>query len=333
MTVGICAAAALRLSSRKSAEATFIFGLFLPTLIFSTAQVLTECVSAFLTALFLLFLVKQYENADLPSAGGLGLTAGFESLIRFNAAALPLIAAWGVFRTWHKKPRFWRGVLVVGVPLLVVLPWLVRNELVFHGHVLFSTQTGLNAVIGVVSPEGRTQPGDTQRLFAAMGWRSQPQAKASRLSTIPEVEVNRNGLRVAARLWKEKGWNAIPLLGKKVADFWFSTDQLIDTKSFPLSDRLIRAGGVLVYWLVLAFAIGGWFHLRKVRPCIASIFLVYLIAFTLLHLPLVMNTRLRIPLLGPLVVILSGIGWTRLGVWARNKEEAEIGKLHSQAVC
>jgi hypothetical protein len=49
VTVGVCALVAFRLFDRQAAEATFIFGLFLPTLVFSTAQVLTECVAAFFT--------------------------------------------------------------------------------------------------------------------------------------------------------------------------------------------------------------------------------------------------------------------------------------------
>lgn len=321
LTVGACSAGASRLFNKQAARATFIIGLFLATLVFSTAQVLTECASAFLTALFLLFLVRQYEDTDFRSASGLGLTAGVESLLRFNAAALPLFAAWAVFQTRHKRAPLPRGAIVLLLPILVVFPWLVRNELVFHDHALFSTHTGVILVEGAVTPQGRTQPGDTRKLIDAMGWAiSQLETNnASRLSLPSEPDLNERALRAAPRLWVSLGWKGIPLLGKKVADFWLSTDQLVDTKSFPFGERLIRAGAVMAYWAVLAFAIGGWFHVRESRPGLASILLVYAIGLTVLHLPLVMNTRLRIPLLDPLIIIFSGAGWVQFVARVRNR--------------
>ena len=329
-TVSICAAVSSRLSGKEATDAALLVGLFLPTLVFSTAQVLTECMSAFLTALFLLFLVIQREKGDLRSAGALGLTAGLGSLLRFNAAALPLVAAWTVVQTRPRKSLLWRGAAVLLLPVVIVLPWLVRNDLVF-GRWLYSTQGGPNAVQGVVNPECRTQPGDAEKLIGAMGWCvSQLETNdSSRLSLPSEVVLNQRALRVVPRLWKEQGWSAIPLLGRKAAQFWLSTDQLLDTKSFRLSERLTRAGGVLVYLVVLALALGGWFQLHARRPSMASVFLVYAVGLTVLHLPLVMNTRLRIPLMEPLLVILSGAGWVGLLGRARGAYLARVSRSRS----
>lgn len=321
-TLGICAQVARRLLHEEAARAAFLLGLFLPTLIFSTAQLLTECVSAFLTALFLLFLVRQKENADLPSAAGMGATAALESLIRFNAGALLPIAMWAAFQARPRRSQFLRPGIVLVLFVLIVSPWLIRNAVTFHGAVLYSTHTGANAVQGVVSTQGRTQPGDTQRLIAAMGW-CLPDLETnepSRLSLPPEAELNRRAMSVVPGLWKAQGWRVITLLMKKFADFWLSTDQLMDTASLPWRGRFVRATGVLAYWVVLAVAIGGWFHLRQIHPGMAKIFLVYATLLTAMHLPLVMNTRLRIPLMEPLVVILSGAGWVSLSTFLRKRE-------------
>jgi 4-amino-4-deoxy-L-arabinose transferase-like glycosyltransferase len=320
VTVGICSAAALSLFSLEAAEAGLILGLFLPTLIFPTAQLLTECLSAFLSSLFFYCLVKQFQEAGIGSAIGLGLTSGLGSLIRFNAAALPLVAGWAVFRTRNRNSTWLRCTLALLLPMLIVLPWLIRNEVVFHGHVLFSTQSGPNAVQGVLTPEGRTQVGDTDRLINTMGWSlSQLETNnSSRLSLGSEAELNQRAWHTVPRLWKQEGLNAIPLLGKKVGNFWLSLDQLRDTGSFSSQDRLIRAAGVLAYWIVLAFAVEGWLRLRRARPGLAYMLLTYAIGITVLHLPLVMNTRVRIPLLDPLVVILSGAGLVRFLDWIRN---------------
>lgn len=328
-TVSVCAAASSRLSGKEAAKAALLVGLFLPTLIFSTAQVLTECMSAFLTALFLLFLVIQREKGDLRSAGGLGLTAGLGSLFRFNAAALPLVAGWTVVQTRPRKSLVWRGAAVLLLPVVIVLPWLVRNHLVF-GRWLYSTHLGPNAVQGVVAPEGRTQPGDLGKVIAAVGcWGQLETNDSSRLSLPSEVVWNQRTLREVPRLWKEQGWGAIPLLGRKIAQFWLSTDQLLDTKSFRLSEQLTRAGGVLLYLVVLALALGGWFQLHARRPSMASVFLLYAVGLTVLHLPFVMNTRMRIPLMEPLLVILSGEGCVGLIGRARGAHLARVSGSRS----
>jgi 4-amino-4-deoxy-L-arabinose transferase-like glycosyltransferase len=319
LTVGVCAKISQRLFDSGAARATLIFGLFLPTLLFTTAQLLTECLAAFLTSLFLFFLVKQQEEFDVTSAYGLGLVAALESLVRFNAVALPLFAAWAVVRGRRTSLPLLRFAVVLLLPLLIALPWLVRNVTAFHGNVLYSTQTGANAVQGVINSQGRTQPGDTETLKAAMGWSllDLETNDPRRLSLPSETELNRNALRVVPRLWTDRGWRVLPLLLRKIADFWLSTDQLLDTRSFPLRERMLRAAGVLAYLVALGFAIAGLYHLRNLRPALASIFIFYMIGFTLLHLGLVMNTRLRIPLMDPLIIVLAGAGWNAFYSWMR----------------
>jgi len=313
LTVGFCAAAASRLFGKGAARASLLMGLFLPTLIFPTAQVLTECFAALLTSVFFFLIVYQHQRNDLRSAAGLGVTGGLGTLTRFNSAVLLLFAAFAIFRSREGKLRFEREALFVAVAALIVSPWLIRNEMSFHGQVLLSSQGGPNAVVGILTPQGRTQPGDSEKVLAALGYSSSQLEtnEAARLSLPSEAELNRRAWQLVPGLWKEKGWSAIPMLGMKVSDFWLSTDQLMSTGSFGWTDRIIRFGGVLSYWVVLAFAVGGWFALRAERPDLASMFLTYAIGITILHLPLVMNTRLRIPLVDPLLVILCGARWAK----------------------
>ena len=320
-TVAICAAAARRLFGRAAGKASLLIGLLLPTLIFTTAQVLTECLAALLTAIFLHNLILQCERRDSVSAWRMGFAAGIESMVRFNAAALPLFAAFAILRgkksrggktrASEKRTPWKRLAIALGVPLLIVSPWLVRNEVAFHGKVLYSTQSGPNAVQGVLTSEGRAQPGDMEKLQSNLGWElNQIETNSPTRLTLPsEAELDRSALALAPDLWRREGFHAFALLGKKVSDFWLSTDQLAGTSSLPRGDRRIRFAGVLVYWCALLLAILGWHALRQTHAGIAAVLLVYAAGFTLLHLPLVMNTRLRIPLLEPLLVMLAGAGW------------------------
>jgi 4-amino-4-deoxy-L-arabinose transferase-like glycosyltransferase len=311
LTVAICAGTARRLFDEQAGRASLLLGLFLPTLIFATAQVLTECLAALLTAIFLRNLVMQCERRDVRSAWSMGWTAGLESMVRFNAAALPLFAAFAILRGGRNRTTWLRVAIALGVPLLVAAPWLIRNEIAFRGKVLYSTQSGPNAVQGILTSEGRTQPGDSEKLRSSLGWELQQLEtnSPSRLTLPSEAVLDQRALLLVPALWAREGPHIFSLLGKKVSDFWLSMDQLEGTASLSRNDRVIRFAGVLAYWLTLLLAIYGGWWLRQSKPRIATVLLVYAAGFTLLHLPLVMNTRLRIPLLEPLFVMLAGAGW------------------------
>jgi hypothetical protein len=247
----------------------------------------------------------------------------------FNAAVLPVFAAAAVVQSRKRTAMLTRIVSIVTLTVLVVTPWFVRNERVFHGQVLLSTQTGANMVQGVLTSQGRTQPGDTEKLNVAMGWSFQNLETngTQRLSLPSEVELNRQAAQVVPHLWAQQSWKAIPLLARKVADFWLSTDQFLDITSLTVAQRSIRMLGVLAYLVVLGFAFRGIVHLCKTQPKVASLFILYAVGFTILHLPFVMNTRLRIPLMEPLIIILAGVGSASLGPLFRyGREEGDFLK-------
>jgi hypothetical protein len=120
-----------------------------------------------------------------------------------------------------------------------------------------------------------------------------------------EPEIDRHSWQVAFRLWRQSGWDLIPIMLKKLSYFWLSTDQVFWTKSLPSSQRALRAIGVFAYWAILGLGIIGWFSLRREKPALARIFLLYILIVTVLHLPFNMNTRYRIPLMDPLLVVLG----------------------------
>lgn len=290
-----------------AADVTFVIALLVPTQIFASVQILSECVATFWVAFFLFCLVREIKLPVSKNEVGMGVSAGVAAMVRFNSAALPLIGALAVFR--YSGKRRWiafAGVLVI--PLILVTPWLIRNMMVFHREVFFSTQGGVNAVQGVLTPEGRTQFGDTQRLAEAVGWvlSDVETNDPSRLALPSEAVLNKDCWKVVPRFWETRSWGALPLLGKKLSDFWLSTDQVFDTSGLSRRSRLIRLGGVGMYWAALMLAVMGWILLRQRWPAVANILLAYAIIYTVLHLPLVMNTRIRFPLMDPLVACLAG---------------------------
>lgn len=307
LTAWICAQTAIQLWGKSSEWVTFGLAMALPTLLFFTPQILTEIFTAFFVSLFLYFLIRHDREDEWKSLVGMGVCAGLLMLLRFNTVLVPLVAASAALRMPLNWKDLKRALIPIAIAGVIVAPWIVRNIVVFHGGVLYSSLTGTAALQGALAPQGRTQPWESAVWQRAGWWLSDIETDNTRRLQFPsEVELNRQARQEAVRAWKTLGFHALPLLSKKLFYFWFSTDQLLSTASLPRGQQLIRATGVFFYWLVLAGALFGWFLLRKAVPRTAHLLLFYCVLATMLHLPVTMNTRLRVPLVDPLLCILAG---------------------------
>src|SRR5262249_23270192 len=92
---------------------------------------------------------------------------------------------------------------------------------------------------------------------------------------------------------------------RKVGYFWLSTDQLMSVRGFSRTGRLLRLAGVILYWLSLAAAAGGLWKLQRVDAPLARTLVLYAIVATGLHLLFSMHTRLRVPLIDPLICVFA----------------------------
>jgi 4-amino-4-deoxy-L-arabinose transferase-like glycosyltransferase len=307
LTAFFCAETAAQLWGRNSKWTTFALTLFMPTLLFFTPQILTETFTACFVSLFLYFLVQARSKESWMPLVAMGTCAGILMLLRFNAIFLPLVIVCAAFQIPIRSISTRRAIVPLVVAALIVCPWVIRNAIVFHGGILYSSQTGLTALQGVLSPAGRTQPWESNTWKRAGWWLSDIETdNPIRLQFPSEVELNRQAKYQAYLAWKSEGFHVFRLLTKKVCYFWLSTDQLLETSSFPRSQRILRAAGVFFYWGTLAVAILGWLRLRTATPRIANLLWLYCVAATVLHLPFTMNTRLRVPLIDPIICILVG---------------------------
>ena len=305
----LCAAAAKKLFGEEAAKWTLSIVLFFPTLVQMNGEVLSEAPATVFTALFVYLLVSYWKEPRVRWLVWLGCAIGMGALVRFNLAALGLIALVAVFRCASGSKRWTGATIVFVVSVLMVSPWMIRNFLAFHGQVLFSTEGGPDALHGVLTPQGRALPGDSEMLRAAVGWVPPVDVEtndASRLNLGPEPALDKQCWRAAMAIAEYKGWGLIPLALHKISDFWHSTDQLFWTASFPLWGRVLRAAGVLVYWALLGLAVFGWLRLRSSNETMAKIFLLYALLVTAMHLPFVMSTRLRMPFMDPILGVLAG---------------------------
>ena len=95
----------------------------------------------------LLVLTRDGRSPSLRRAALAGLLLGFAILVRSSALLLPLLLP--LWLLWRRPRReSWRAALVLGVTSCVVLvPWLVRNEVVMHTSAL-STNGGYTIWMG-----------------------------------------------------------------------------------------------------------------------------------------------------------------------------------------
>ena len=315
VTVGICAGLAARLFGSGTAIAAALLALYFPTLSVFPTELITECFATLLSAAFFWWLFDHAQLLKLRTAFFLGLVIGLATLLRFNMALLGLPAVWMIGRAAGIRRALPNIALLTAVSAAVVSPWIIRNELVFHGQVLLSTQGGYNALQGVLTPQGRVQPGDLETLRRAGSWLSGDLETndPTRLNLPSEPQLDQRAWQLARQAWGRKGWRLVPLAVEKLGYFWLSTDQLFSTHSFPLKLRVARAAGVLFYIALLGLSGVGWVALLHQRAAAAKFILGYGVLVSLAHLPFIMTSRHRIPFAEPLLVVLGGAGLTRLG--------------------
>ena len=316
LTAWLCGRLSARWFGATAGGAALVIGMLLPTQIYFTGEVLTECFASFLGIAFFLFFDEAVRTGRARALIGLGAIAGVAALERFNDAALAVIACSAVL-LWSQAskaggerfaPRARRALIAAVACGVVIAPWLVHTLVAFRGHALYSTHSGYAAVEGVIMPLGRTQPGESPFLRHTLGWINDDIENNSpaRPEFRDEPALNRGAWRLAFSLWRKTGWGLVPIEFQKLAAFWLSADQIEFTQRLSWRNRALRATGVAAYWAVLLLGIAGWLRLRRTHRGIADALLFYALVLTALHLPLTMNTRLRSPLFDPLLASLAG---------------------------
>jgi len=329
LTVYLCSVIAGMLFGAGAKKPALIVALFFPTLIIMTGEILTEALATLVSIVFLYLLVRFFDRPSWGLLTALAAVVGFATLVRFNMALFGFVVLWAVV-FWKTPLVKWRAVaLTILLPAAIVSPWLIRNYLVFHGALVLSTEGGPTAAMGILAPQGRALPGDSERLIAALGWLPPMQLETndpSRLALGDEAVLNRRAWKVTLGLWRRAGWRLVPLTLEKLSYFWLSTDQLFSTESFRWIVRVARSTGVLFYWALLVLGIAGWFRLRASKPHLAHIILFYAILVTILHVPFNMNTRLRMPFIDPWLAVLAAAGLLAAARRTRFASAGEAGQ-------
>lgn len=124
---------------------------FLPySVFFSVVWVWDTSLSALVLTLALLATYQIEERPGAASWAGFGALWGFAALV--NAAVLSVLPGCFLFAAWRSRQRNPAWLRLAGFAALAftltVSPWIIRNEVVFHGQVLFRSNFGLELWLG-----------------------------------------------------------------------------------------------------------------------------------------------------------------------------------------
>lgn len=324
----LCMCAARIWFGETAARIALLAALFSPTLLYLSGEFLSESLSAFFVALCVWLFAKDSVRPHWTTAAGMGLAIGLGSLIRPNVAVLGfvgLVGAWVVRRAGGVRNQ---AMLVPLCAALVMAPWIVRNHQVF-GRWMLSTKSGADALCGVLNPESRTLPGWEDRMRVLVGALLPNDVETNspkRVALGPEIELDRKSWIATRQVWSEMNWGTrMRVTLGKWETYWLSLDQLLQPGKISRFNRVLHAGMVIFYWILLALACAGWWVMRKTRPRIAAVFLGYAVLATVLHTAFVMDTRIRSPLIDPVIAVLAGGG-------ALASERREISSRVSTAI-
>jgi 4-amino-4-deoxy-L-arabinose transferase-like glycosyltransferase len=163
-TVALIYGLTVRLATLRRGQLAALFYALNPISFLYIGLALTEILLAFLLALtFYIFVIAtEARNKRYSLLAMAGFVSGLGILCKPNVLGLPLILAFSLF--FGRQRGLWRALressVVVGVALLTLLPWLIRNRVVFGEWFLSlafdSTLARVSAVATILEVEGET---------------------------------------------------------------------------------------------------------------------------------------------------------------------------------
>lgn len=287
-----------------------------PMLFLSEGILMAEAVYA---PLVVLVLLCAYRAHDAPSTGryvALGIAIGFATLARAEGALLGLVVVVPMcFRTR-------RALSTIGVAVLVVAPWTIRNAAHFHRFVPVSNNVAtLVDGANCDATYGGSQLGLWRETFSEFGdaARTLPQARAC-FEGFDITDPHFDEANVASRhehdgvSYARHHLTELPKVAVvRVLRTWalYAPGQQVNFETLEGRPHAWQMRGTVMYWILLPFAIIGAVLLRKRRaylwPLLATIVTVCIVAATTYG-----QQRFRIAA-EPAILVLAAVTFVEVG--------------------
>ncbi|MEX1229684.1 MAG: glycosyltransferase family 39 protein [Planctomycetaceae bacterium] len=322
-----------------------------PILLYFGTYPMTEVCCAFFTTAWCWFVVRATRGSERTTASSVAWT-NFGGGVVFGLAALcrpTLWAAGGLYgcyliaslliaRRRHAPIRLSGLIAHLVGAVLIVSPWVIRNQMVFGTPILTTTHGGYTLLLGnnptfyeevVDRPWGTVWGGGS-----LSAWQRSLEMQMRQGNVDGEIERDRWMNRRAKEFIREHPATFLKACVKRF--FWFWNPVPLETNESPFS-QVARWGVGLYYGAVtLLMIVGGGLLVARYKPIIGSdavdrrnamdwaVVVMTVLGFAGTHLIYWSNMRMRGPIV-PLISLLAAVGVQRLAA-RRSKKDVAAGE-------
>jgi SAM-dependent methyltransferase len=262
------------------------------------ARLFAEALATPLTlAVLLLVLDRRQSTRAIVAAGALSA-----ALILVKPSALHILAAVvvAILVGWGLRGGIPRAALALGVCVLVIAPWTIRNFAEFDALIPLSVQDA--GIYGVFNDEAAN---DGERPWAFRAYTTRDADLFDPENPLPDDEL-RAELRERALDYIEDNPSAVPkaLFWNGVTRFWDlrAPGGALDEVPFQGRSRTLTWIGLVIWWVMLPLAVAGLVLARSRRALVIPLVAMFVLA-TLVYIGN-SGTRYRAPF-EPVVAVLA----------------------------
>ena len=271
--------------------------IFYPFYVFYSGYVLTETLFVFLSCLSLLYLIRFIKTGSYQDSLLAGIFLGLSALTR------PIALGFGLFFVmcyfFVSRCRLKGSAVILATMFLVILPWTIRNYIVFEkfvpitteaGRVFYSGNNPMNKTGGCIRHVDFIEPKET----GSMG----------------EVEASKYMFKKGLEFIRHNPVTFLKMSVKKVGRLW----RVFPYWTSGFTNIKYKLISIFSYGLILPFFLIGIF--LSIRNWKLVLPLYCLIVYTSIFCMVFYGTmRFRLPLM-PAVIVLGSIGIDRL-LWKK----------------
>jgi 4-amino-4-deoxy-L-arabinose transferase-like glycosyltransferase len=337
--IGSCTVAFVGLIGRRVATPTVglvaaVLAAISPMLFLSEAILMAETLYVALVALALLLAYRALEAPSYGRFAALGAAIGLATLTRAEGLLLGLIL---VIPLCVRLRRGMFAVTAIGVAVLVVVPWTVRNAAKFHSFVPVSNNVAtLVDGANCDATYGGTLLGLWKESFSGSSTRvDQPQAQACFEGfnigdpNFDEVRASRMHLRAGIH-YADHHIGALPKVAAvRVLRTWglYAPGQQVNFESLEGRPRHWEWAGTILDWILLPFAIYGVVLLARRRvpiwPLVSTAVTVVIMAALTYG-----QQRFRVAA-EPAIIVGAAVAF--IGLWPRPSSVSECSGSSSES--
>ncbi len=287
-----------------------------PSLVASNSYILTETLTTFLLTIAVILLMKALESKKRGDWVASGIFLGFSTLCRPVTLLFPLFLLLGLLffhpplappleggeekggGVLYPRKRFKKLIFVVIFSLTMagtILPWTVRNYIVFKEFIPVGTGGGFNLWVGSYLPWN----GDYNYKNLS--------DKENLVRGLSQIDADKKFFSEGVKNIKNNPGGYSLLCLKKFGRFWL---QIPGGKRVLEGKNLQKAFIFTFHYILLFFFLSGLYLCLKEKRKELFIPLLMIFYFTFIHSLLFAIPRYRIPIM-PLVYALAGGGLCR----------------------